>query len=235
VRLLVFIALAVLGVLVLFRPAIRPPTQTGWAVPTAAPAIVASAAPDLAAAAEPVRGHRRVRRHGRRVVAAAAPSGGVGALAYVAGSVVRPGVYPVPVGARVRDLLVAAGGTRGDADLVAVNLAAHVEDGDEVVVPAQGEDPPRRSRRPHGPRRHVRGHRRSAERARVEPPAAPIDLNRADADELATIPGIGPTLAERIVVFRAANGPFTSPDELLDVEGFTDKRLDTVAQYVVTR
>jgi competence protein ComEA len=232
---LVFLALAVLGALVLFRPAVRPPAQTGWSVTTAAPAIAASAPSDLAAATEPARGHRRSRRHGRRVAVADPPAGGADALASVAGSVVRPGVYPVPAGARVRDLLVAAGGTRGDADLVAVNLAAHVEDGDEVVVPARGEDVTRRSRRTHGPRRRTHGHRRSGERARTEPPTAPIDLNRADADELATIPGIGPTLAERIVVFRAANGPFTSPDELLDVEGFTDKRLDTVAQYVVTR
>jgi competence protein ComEA len=213
---LVFLALAVLGALVLLRPAVRPPAQTGWAATTAAPAISS-------------------RRHRRRVVAGDARATDGTALAYVAGSVVRPGVYPVPPGARVRDLLTAAGGTRGDADLVAVNLAAHVEDGDEVVVPARGEEVPRRSHRSHGPRRRTHGHRRSGERARAEPPSAPIDLNRADADELATIPGIGPTLAERIVVFRAANGPFTSPDELLDIEGFSDKRLDTVAQYVVTR
>ncbi len=62
-----------------------------------------------------------------------------------------------------------------------------------------------------------------------------VDLNRADAETLATLPGVGPGLAERIVAFRTANGPFASPDELLDVAGFTDRRLDAVLPYVAAR
>jgi competence protein ComEA len=205
--------LLVAAVLVLFRPAVRAPAQAGF--------VVASPF----AKARPARRFARITRD--------APAS---ALAYVAGSVQRPGVYPVPAGARVRDLLAAAGGTRGDADLVAVNLAAHVEDGDEVVVPARGELAPRhRTRRVDGPRRrrHARG--RGGRRARAAPPDAPLDLNAADATQLAQIPGIGPTLADRIVAFRTANGPFASTDELLDVEGFTDKRLDAVTPYLLVR
>jgi competence protein ComEA len=213
VRILAILGLVALAALVLFRPPVHPPAQTGWA----ANAATGTAAPDP----RPPAGHRRSRRHAR---------------GDAAGWVARPGVYPVAPGARVRDLLAAAGGTRGDADLVAVNLAAHVEDGDEVVVPARGEaGPARRTYRQHGPRRRAHTRGRGGRHHRAAPPAVAIDLNAADATLLATIPGIGPTLAERIVAFRAANGRFTSPDELLDVEGFTDRRLDAIAAYVTVR
>jgi competence protein ComEA len=62
-----------------------------------------------------------------------------------------------------------------------------------------------------------------------------VDVNRADAATLATIPGIGAGLAERIVAFRSTNGPFASPDELLDVSGITDRRLEALLPYVVAR
>jgi competence protein ComEA len=144
-----------------------------------------------------------------------------------------------------------AGGTRPGADLVAVNLAAHVRDGDEIIVPArgaalaavrgrgpgrgvreQGAGQHRASRRLGAPRRvqHHRGARRDE-----PPPAGQVDINAADADTLATIPGIGPGLAERIVAFRASNGAFASVDELLDVSGITDRRLDAILPYVVAR
>jgi competence protein ComEA len=67
------------------------------------------------------------------------------------------------------------------------------------------------------------------------PPAGQVDINTADADTLATIPGIGPGLAERIVAFRTSNGPFASVDELLDVSGITDRRLDALLPYVIAR
>jgi competence protein ComEA len=175
---------------------------------------------------------------GRRALATPAPR----ALAYVAGEVARPGVYQISPDARVRDALAAAGGTRPNADLVAVNLAAHVRDGDEIVVLARGAAAPPGSRS-HGARRyrHSAGgasrakhgrHRRSPGAA---PPAAPVDINSADAPTLATIPGIGDGLAERIVAFREQNGPFASIDELLDVAGITEHRLDAMIPYVVAR
>ncbi len=167
------------------------------------------------------------------------------AMVYVAGEVAQPGVYPVRPDARAKDALALAGGTRRDADLVAVNLAAHVRDGDEIVVPVRGEPLPaasrtrgaarhggaggRRTRGPHRAKRHPRARRDEP------PPAGEVDLNAADADTLATIPGIGQGLAERIVAFRQANGPFATVDELLDVSGITDRRLDALLPYVVAR
>jgi len=167
----------------------------------------------------------------------------------VAGEVAKPGVYPVGAEARVGDALALAGGARPNADLVAVNLAAHLGDGDEVIVPARGAavrtaGPKRRAagrgaHRSPGPRRASRHKRTRGGGQRSHgggvPPAGVIDINTADADMLASIPGIGGGLAERIVAFREANGPFATVDELLDVSGITDRRLEAIIPFVVAR
>ena len=165
-------------------------------------------------------------------------------LVYVAGDVFRPGVYAVDPLGRVRDAVARAGGTRPDADLVAINLAAHLADGDEIVVPRRGEAAPARDARgsarsgakrgSHGSHRK-RGHRRRKPVADGPPPVAEVDINSADAATLATVPGIGDGLAERIVAYRAQNGAFASVDELLDVAGITEHRLDALIPYVVAR
>jgi competence protein ComEA len=141
-------------------------------------------------------------------------------VVYVVGAVARPGLYRVPAGARVNDAIQRAGGLRAEADPAAVNLAERVSDGEEIRVLRLGETgaPARKSTR------------RAARKAL--PAAAPIDLNAADAQALASIPGIGPTLAARIVEFRRINGPFASLDELADVAGMTQRRIDAMSAYV---
>jgi competence protein ComEA len=198
------------------------------------------------------------------------PTQAARAMVYVAGEVMRPGVYEVRADARVRDALTLAGGAKPGGDLVAVNLAAHASDGDEIVVPvrgsaeAQAAAPGGRSgrRRRRAPRRSTvvgevsdggapvagpissgsgshgasgRGKRHRGHARGAPPPAGQIDVNTADAETLATIPGIGGGLAERIVAFREENGPFASVDELLDVAGITDRRLEAIIPYVVAR
>ena len=154
-------------------------------------------------------------------------------VVYVAGEVVHPGVYTVPPGSRVEAAVRRAGGTRPEADPLAVNLAERVHDGEEIAVPTRGTArlaQPRHAASPH-PRRGGRAARRGLR----PPPAAPIDLNAADETSLAALPGIGPELAARLVAFREANGPFASADELLDVSGITQHRYDAIAPYVLVR
>jgi competence protein ComEA len=142
---------------------------------------------------------------------------------YVVGAVPHAGLYRVAASARVNDAIERAGGLRADADPAAVNLAERVSDGEEIRVPRVGESPP-----------SVRGSKRKRPRARIAAlsPSEPIDLNAAGANELASIPGIGPTLAARIVEFRRVNGPFASLDELADVAGMTQRRIDALSAYV---
>lgn len=142
------------------------------------------------------------------------------AVVYVAGAVVRPGVYDVASGARVQDAVQRAGGLRADADPLAVNLAARVSDGEEIAVVRIGDATPKPLRRA----------RRTRKRAAA--PLSPVDLNSADAAALASLPGVGATLAARIVEYRRLNGAFASVDELADVAGMTQRRVDALAPYL---
>jgi competence protein ComEA len=164
-------------------------------------------------------------------------------MVYVAGAVAHPGVYALAGDARAQDALARAGGPTHDADLVAVNLAAHVADGDEIAVPHQGDvrsvpaarSAHRRTSSP-GTRRARRRPRRSTagDDGAAVANAPTVDLNTADERTLAELPGIGPTLAERIVEFRTLNGPFASVDGLADVAGITPARLDALVPLVTT-
>jgi competence protein ComEA len=150
--------------------------------------------------------------HSRRIAPPAA-------IVYLAGAVVHPGLYALTDTARVDDAIRRAGGLRADADRDAVNLAEHITDGEEIRVPRIGEATPRPART------------RSKRKKRVAPPTS-IDINTADAAALSSLPGLGATLAERIVRFRDVNGPFASIDELADVAGMTQKRVDAIVPYV---
>jgi competence protein ComEA len=143
-------------------------------------------------------------------------------VVHVAGAVKAPGVQRLDAGARVVDAIDAAGGAASDADLSRVNLAAVLEDGQQVFVPKVGE---------------VGGGAPGGTPVEGEPAdgaaAGPVHLNTATAAELETLPGIGPSLAEAIVDFRASNGTFTSVDQLLDVRGIGQSKLEALRDQVV--
>ncbi len=159
-------------------------------------------------------------------------------VVYVAGEVNRPGVYTLPRGSRADAAVRAAGGMRSGADPLAVNLAEPLEDGEEVAVPALGEaaavqSGERRTRHATRGRHHRSSGAAGGRRRRHKAPDDLVDLNTADAATLETLPGIGPTLAERIVEFREANGPFASLDDLLDVAGTSPKMVDELQPYAL--
>ena len=170
-------------------------------------------------------------------------------VVYVAGEVRRPGVYGMEAGSRVQAALQAAGGALDDADLLAVNLAEPLTDGEKIVLPAKGvvsvqdemaQGPAASavaasSRPSHRHARTTSAAGRRHKRAHKAPPAQPIDLNSADETQLEQLPGIGPSLASRIVTYRDLNGPYRSADELLDVAGMTDRRLSDIDPYIVVR
>jgi competence protein ComEA len=151
---------------------------------------------------------------------------GHGDVVYVAGAVRRPGLYRLAAGSRGADAVAAAGGMAPSADAGGVNLAAPVSDGDEVFVPVAGAKSPARAR--------SRAHRTRRSRAISAPPIA-LDVNIAAADQLAAVPGIGSSLAARIVAMREADGAFASLDELLDVAGMTQARLERARPYLLAR
>jgi competence protein ComEA len=134
---------------------------------------------------------------------------------HMAGAVRRPGLLHLPSGTRVATALDRAGGPTRRADLTLVNLAAPLQDGQQIVVPVKG---PAGNAAPGGASA-------PAAPGAAAPPGAKVHLSTATAEQLDEIDGLGPTLAERIVEYRDANGGFRSIDELAEVEGIGEKRL----------
>ena len=139
-----------------------------------------------------------------------------GIVVHVAGAVRSPGLYRLSKGARVADLLEAAGGPAADLDLDRTNLAETLSDGARVWLPRRGEASP-------------------AVSGGVELPTgrvAPVDINTATAIRLDTVTGIGPTLAAAIVKERDAHGPFRTVDDLRRVKGIGASKLESLRPYV---
>jgi competence protein ComEA len=165
------------------------------------------------ARAGPSAGAARVSVDAEGSAAPASRSSGSGAGAAarlyvdVAGEVRRPGLYRVARGSRVAAALRMAGGFTRRAETTQVNLAAPLQDGQQVVVPPRGGG--------------------AAAAGPVGLGGAgkrPVSLSTATADDLDSLDGIGPTLAQRIVEYRQAHGGFHSIDELRQVDGIGDKR-----------
>lgn len=146
-------------------------------------------------------------------------------VVYVAGAVLVPAVYELPIGARVTDAITAAGGLTADADADVLNLAAAVRDGDRVFVPRVGQPVPV-AVNPTGGGRASAG---SADRATA---SDPVDLNTATVEALDALPGVGPSTAAAIVAHRERDGPFLTVDDLLDVRGIGPAKLDAIRELV---
>ena len=143
----------------------------------------------------------------------------------VAGKVRRPGIYRLPNGARVADALKSAGGVRPGTDISGLNRARRLVDGEQIVAggaPAGG-----------GTRKGVGGG--SASGAGVAGSGAsdaPVSLNSATAEQLETLPGVGPVLAQHILDYRDEHGGFTSIDQLQDVNGIGERRFADIKPRV---
>jgi competence protein ComEA len=137
------------------------------------------------------------------------------ALVHVAGAVHEPGVYRLRAGERVKDALERAGGARTGADLNAVNLAAKVADGQQIVVPRRGA----------AGAVAATGTGSSAGAGGGAAAQPPVSLNSATAEQLDTLDGVGPATAQKILQWRQQNGGFRSIDDLAEVPGIGPKRL----------
>lgn len=136
---------------------------------------------------------------------------------YVSGAVKHPDVYEVPIGSIVKDALTVAGGAIEETDLERINLAAALSDGMQVHFPRKGE-------------------------AAVAPApggdpsvavSGPINLNTATLEQLDTLSGIGPSIAQRIIDYRTANGPFASIEQIKDVKGIGDALFEKIKDSII--
>lgn len=155
---------------------------------------------------------------------------------YITGAVDRPGVYTAKPTQRIGDVISMAG-AKADADLTRLNLASHVADEMMVYVPTKAEQqnvdgsqgiPSSTAQNSGGV---VIGSSESAGSSK----SSLININTADEKQLDALPGIGPTLAARIVEYRQANGPFKSIEEVKNVSGIGEKRFADIKDLITVR
>lgn len=133
-------------------------------------------------------------------------------VVHVVGAVRRPGLYRLPDRSRIADALARAGGATRRADLSAVNLAAPVSDGVQIVVPVRGP-PAAAGGSPQG-----------------AAPGGALHLNTATLEELDALPGVGPVTAQKILDYREQHGAFSSIDELDAIPGIGPARLEQLRE-----
>jgi competence protein ComEA len=228
-----------------------PPAPIGVTLPdTLAPRAAASTVPAAPAASSlpPPTG-------GTAAASPAPPApSAAGILIHVVGAVRHPGLYHLASNARLADALHAAGGPKRGADLEAVNLASRVQDGEQIRVPTLAERAVLRPARPAAraahptpatrPPRPTRTTARYPLSASATTPAAatahatseasgPVNINTAGAEELDSLPGVGPATAAAILEFRREHGPFQRVEDLLEVRGIGEKKLAAMRDRVV--
>lgn len=129
---------------------------------------------------------------------------------HVVGEVAKPGIYSVDAGGRVFDAIFAAGGFTDLADQASVNLAREVSDGEQVLILTTGQ----------------------AAAAGSAKSSQLLSLNRASQAELEQLPGVGPTLAGRMLDWRTANGGFKKKEDLMKVSGIGQKLFASMKDLV---
>ena len=156
----------------------------------------------------------------------AASASGAIIFVHVLGAVARPGLFELAEGARVIDAVAAAGGMTDTADPAGTNLARKLSDGEQLYLPQIGEVPAAAPGMASG----------AVGAPSAVAPGGPagtiINLNTATLADLDTLPRIGPAMAQRILDFRDANGPFTSTDELRNITGIGDKTFEALKDLV---
>jgi len=150
-------------------------------------------------------------------IADIAPTVPVSINVYVTGAVLHSAVYTLPEGSIVRDALAAAGGAANDADLIAINLAARLEDGEQVTVPVKSPDGTSTVVSPTSSASNVH---------------AKISINHGTLADLDTLPGIGPAKAQAILDYRAQHGLFKRLEDLQNVKGIGTKTYDSLKSLI---
>jgi competence protein ComEA len=142
---------------------------------------------------------------------------------HVAGAVRAPGLYELPFGARVNDAIKLAGGAKPGAYLDGVNLAGIVRDGEQIYVPDTVSGSPAGAVAPRPP---------TAGRGPKALPTSKVNINTASKADLMRLPGVGEVTADKIIAKRRELRRFATPEQLLEVDGIGEKKLQAMRDYV---
>ena len=221
-------ALLILALALALRAVMVSTGAGGQAVPAAAAGASAAMRPPPAGTAT----SPAMRPATAPAAGSAAGPGGLSAtsgsvVVHVIGAVSRPGVVTLPPGSRVTDAINAVGGASADADTEQLNLARVLTDGEQIRVPRIGEVLPDPAPQPGGAATPSVG---TAPGKTNGGASGTININTASASDLEKLPGIGPSLAQRIVEYRDSHGPFASVDALTDVPGIGKAKLEALRE-----
>jgi competence protein ComEA len=148
-------------------------------------------------------------------------------VVFVSGAVNKPGLYSLPLESRLNDAIMAAGGFTSLANKEAVNLAAHIGDGQKIYVPIVGEIVPTETISAQAPDQNSRA---------ISIPTPTIDhlinINTAAKEELDLLPGIGAQKAEEIIAYRTQHGPFSKIEDLQNVAGIGPTIFDRIKTLI---
>lgn len=145
-------------------------------------------------------------------------------IVHIDGAVMLPGVYELTDGSRVNDAIELAGGLTSEADTTTLNLAAKLTDGQKVTVPRIGE-----SVVSSGDGGVASGQSLNSS---VSEAGGLVNINTATAEELDTLPGVGPSTAATIIQDREQSGPFTSIEDLMRISGIGEKKFAKLKDYI---
>jgi len=150
----------------------------------------------------------------------------------VTGAVVRPGLYKFPEGSRVQDAIDAAGGLLADAETTTINLAARLEDGQQLNIPYKDDTAPAAATEEPAFTFSSPGGATSEPTSESSSGTELVNINTATSEQLDTLPGIGPSTAQKIIDYRATNGPFATIEDILKVSGIGPATFDNIKNLI---
>lgn len=154
---------------------------------------------------------------------------------HVIGAVPRPGLYEFSEGARVQDAIDAAGGMLATANTAAINLAALLTDGQQLNIPYKSGSEPVEQDTSSSLELPGSSSTEEVPPAATDDPEADVDLlniNTASLEELDSLPGIGPTIAQRIIDYREENGAFSTIEEIMEVSGVSPATYESIKDLI---
>jgi len=152
---------------------------------------------------------------------------------HVIGAVPRPGLYEFAEGARVQDAIDAAGGLLSSANVDSINLAALLEDGQQLDIPYKAGEGPSSTQKQSSNEDDLvlpGGTEEPTDTGGGE--SELININTASLEELDSLPGIGPSIAQRIIDYRDTNGPFATIEDILNVSGIGPSTFDQIKELI---
>lgn len=149
-------------------------------------------------------------------------------IIHITGAVKKPGVYKLVKGKRIIDAVKIAGGEGKNANLDAVNLAAHLYDGQKIIIPFANDNDTGKTTLPSSKNLQAFSNNQNIATSNKKP----TNLNAANSLELENLPGIGPVLANRIIEYRETNGTFRYVEEIMNVTGVGEKKFQSIKEHI---